>query len=174
MKRLSAVVAALLLSALAQSANAGLLNSDVKGEYLFPTIDTEYQDLGRGVVDADGVQMRFDSYFTMNVTDRQIAIDFASAALWSPAPYNGFSLTNFTTAMPQFTVGAATNMVGFGASNVSVVDNVLYVNWQGLAFNANTLVVLEVDEPSDVPEPLSLSLLGLGLAGLAASRRLGK
>lgn len=51
------------------------------------------------------------------------------------------------------------------------------VNWEdtayqsGLAFDGATIGGVEIGNPSPVPEPASLALLGLGLAGMAAMRR---
>lgn len=175
MKRLATLAAALALSAFAQSANAGLLNDEVKATYHFPSLEANYANLGQGVVDADGLTFDGIGLFDLTVSDRRITIDYKITSYWTPTSYNGFALTDLSKALPALKLGAGTNMDGFGTDNFWVYDNILFVNWQGLSFNTDTLVVLDlVEAPAQVPEPLSLGLLGLGLAGIAASRRLRK
>jgi len=166
--RILALLAALALSAVAQTAQAGLINDSVHVDYVFP--DVPYENLGTKTVVAAGTQFVFQEYLTLTVADRQIVARFNTASQWEPADYNGFVVTDLTKALPAFSLNGASNMAGFGLGNFHVNGHDLYINWQGLSFDTNTVVVLDAAQ-NDVPEPFALSLMGLGLLALGAARR---
>ena len=62
-------------------------------------------------------------------------------------------------------------MVGFDASRVTFDADNIWVNWQGLAFDENTIVSLDITGSAAVPEPGTLSLLVLGLLATGLRRR---
>lgn len=150
--------------------------------YGFPTADTPYAGasaapssfvVGAGVESVVNVE---------GVTT--IAVDFSDSSLnlllgtvltnptWSTVPFNGlvFDLQaggpiNFTSA----TIGSGTTMAGFDVSRVGLTAGRITINWNGLAYNDGTDVVINFSAP--VPEPQTYLLLIAGLGAVALARR---
>ena len=167
--RIAALLAALALSALANTAQAGMINDAVHVDYLFPDVGSVYDTLGTQTVGASGASFTFYDYFDMTVTGRKVLVDFKLDTTWTATSFNGFVLTDLDKALPSFSLDSASNMAGFSASNFYVSGHALYVNWAGLSFTSDTNVVL--DAAADVPEPFTVGLMGLGLLALGAARR---
>lgn len=63
-------------------------------------------------------------------------------------------------------------MVGLDSSRLTFDSNSIGINWQGLSFTESTIVSLDVEFDSvEVPEPASIALFGLGVAGIGFSRK---
>jgi hypothetical protein len=162
--------AAITLSLLAHASYASLLGDSIHAEYRFPTADQTYSNLGTATVGGSGATFDGMGYFDILVTGSKIVADYKSQATWSTASFNGFVLTDLTKLFPSVSLNAATNLAGFDASRFYVNGNSIFVNWNGLSFNQNSQVVFDV-QSTGVPEPLTLSLLAIGLLGIGATRR---
>ena len=181
----SYVIAVILLALFCGSASASLLDGKtVNYQYFFPNSSSPYADAGNGdyVVGsgieitniANGSYFGYNRYGTIDISDTNIYVHFNVTDGWMAEPFNGFRISDALGLIPDFTsvtINAATNMSGFGASRISFDADNIWINWQGLTFVYDTVVSLDINSTS-VPEPATLLLLGFGLIGIAAVRRL--
>jgi len=175
MKRIVIFVAALATATFAAPASAILLSGHPVGiQYVYPYLGTINHDLGSNTVGTDGPTI-WPENFSFSFTDTTAtASDFTESNGWNPTPFNGFRLYDVNGTIPTFTsvtIDPASNMFGFNASRITFDANNIYVNWNGLNYDVNTVVKLNIN--SAVPEPANWALMiaGFSLVGAAARRR---
>jgi len=61
-------------------------------------------------------------------------------------------------------------ITNFTAGGLSFDADHVFMNWQGVSHTPNDVLILNL-QFGEVPEPATLALLGLGLAGIGFSRR---
>lgn len=156
-------------------ANASLLDGKVIGyKYYYPSPSSLYYTapaitVGAGI-EYSGIYSA-NSEGTVDIADTSITFDYYRNSIWFTGTFNGFRLfdiNNTINAFTSVTIDAATNMVGLDQSRITFDSNNIYVNWQGLGFDSNTIVKLNVNA---VPVPAAAWLLGSGLLGLIGVAR---
>jgi hypothetical protein len=173
MKKSFVVLAAAAAATLSGNANAVLLDgATINYQYYYPDSGSPYgfADNGNKVVGA-GIEVSniADSTGTIDISDTNIFVDFTTSTSWNGAAFNGWVITDvFNTigAFTSVTINGATNMAGFSAANVS---------WQGLSFDANTVVSLDINGAGGaVPEPTTWAMMVAGIAMVGGALRTRK
>lgn len=122
-----------------------------------------------GTMIVDGV-----SIYNLIALDDRIGFDYLSAGTWGASPlslaptiFNGVAINKLSGfGFASVGIHFATNLAGFDASRISFTPYQIQIDWQGLSFDANTLVKLNITTAT--PEPAAYLLLGSGLIALAA------
>jgi VCBS repeat-containing protein len=83
---------------------------------------------------------------TLDLTDDRIVLDFASSGTATAAAFNGFHLSDYSGALPNIldVTVAQNNIAGFTDSRITHDANNVFVNLQGLSYDANSHLELQV------------------------------
>jgi len=171
-------IAVLTLAAmLAIPASATLIGDDIDARWRWSNSgfdETMTYTVGAGVEESNWVGLAA----ILDIADSSISVDFGSnsgvAGLLTNVNWTFSDLDWIGTPGHIVSVVVSTNYTGWDDSFVTFGDD-----WVDIFFgndvnldDDNDFFVIEIEATHDpIPEPMTLSLLGMGIAGLAARRR---
>jgi hypothetical protein len=165
------LVAVLLAAPLTVSAD--LLGSTVIGTPLFPDTST-LGGTGNSAVATVGAGIEFPEGLILfsgniDITDHQIIWTPTVSVMYLTSTFNGFSL-QFSGA-PTITNVTLDPASLLSATSISFTADTVFLNFSGKVAVSGESAIFDVNP---VPEPATMLLFGLGLAGLAGVRRFKK
>jgi hypothetical protein len=185
--KIKSILASLVLAlGVCSATQAALLNGKtVAYQYYFPTIATPYGDPGNGFGMASngnhlvgsGIEVEnvTDTMANMDISDTNLFVQFNYDSYFYASDFSGFRIFDVTNSISDFlsvTINSVTNMVDFDASRITFDTDNIWVNLQGLSFNENTVLSIDiVGKQEEVPEPATLALLGFALLGMVGTLR---
>jgi hypothetical protein len=113
----------------------------------------------------------------------QIDVLYTEPGGFAQANFNGFRFWDMTNTVDDFENVSiwSSNLLGFDESRVSFNSDNIYMNFEGLTFDAGNFVSLRIGDQiagisrnlpsSSVPEPGTIILVGSGLLGLTGLSR---
>jgi hypothetical protein len=166
---------------LAGTASASILDGQtLVYQYLFPDTSSPVCSARNDVV-APGVEIaptgddcasgHYAFNYSVDYSDTSILVTYVTSGGWAPATFNGFVVNDVNGTIPAFnaTLGF-TDVTGFDASRLTFDADNIFLNWQDLSYQTGNTIRIDLAR-SSVPEPTTLLLLGLGLAGLGFARK---
>lgn len=177
----SGIVVALL--AISASANAGFIGKTIEATAIFPDLIAPTITGGPiSKVVGPGIEFNtgdFGAFFgpSFDFADTTITITHLQSS-HTAATFNGYKFFDSLGAISTITsVTILSDSTGFFSGNPSRVffdANDIFVNFQSLNFvgQVNPTIVLSVQfQGSQIPEPFTIGLVGIGLVGLGLARR---